>query len=646
MISAFILLFSLLKIENKVERYIDAIVLWTLYCFSITEILSVIYGINTVNIWISWISFDVVLALFNYLKHKNTLKNRCLILSVCGGGYNWFARKEIIFGIFAIGIMGIALKTIPYNWDSMTYHLPRVFHWLENGTVGHYATHNDRQVASPVLGSFINLHIYAMLNANDILINLLQCISFLTNGVFIYFIAKKICCSKKYCVIAAILYYSMPIAFAEAFTTQNDNYAALWMLCFAYNILDFLDLKEKLLFNKITSFRIFILSLCCGFGYLAKPTIGIGMFIFMLWLVIITIARKDNIKTITIYIFMAGLIILIILAPEFFRNMVTFGALSSPKTGQRQLIGSLHLKHILVNTVKNLTFNMPTVWIYNSTEIIWKYVMRLARVLDIDINNPAISENGREFQVHDAQNYGHDSAINPVIVWLMILCIICFFLKNRKKSLKEIKNQYFIAACVSFLVFCAVLRWEPFVSRYMISYLAILCPAVSGQLEIFFHSKKESIYKREMKFVTVLYFLCITELVGMAYYHVRITFEQSNDNGYFTNRRMIADSYKEAVDFINVKGYKNIGLITGGDSYEYPLEVMLHDYDYIKHINVTNITGKYEDLNYKPDIIITLDYDVEQSNIYCHGYEYEVAEEFGGEICLLKMKKEKRIDAE
>lgn len=431
----------------------------------------------------------------------------------------------------------LAVKTVPYNWDSMTYHLPRLFYWLQNGTVGHYAVHNDRQVASPVLGAFVNLQIYTVMNQNDIFINLLQCFSFLTNGVLVYHITKKIKCSEAFCVLSAVLFYSMPIAFSEALTTQVDNYSALWMLCFVYLVIDLLNPDEKILLDKLTLFRIGTLSLCVAFAYLAKPSVGIGMVFFALWLLIIVIKRKDNVFTLLLYLLGAGFILAAVLAPEFLRNIATYSALSSPQTGQRQLIGSLHPRHILVNFVKNFTFNMPTVWIYNRTEILYKCVMKLA-----------------------------------------------------------------------------------------------------GLLELFLDSEKENAYRNRVIWLAIVYFLCGTELFGVIYYNGRIALSQSKPAGYFENRKEIEDSYMEIANFINSNGYTDIGLITSGDSYEYPLIAMLKNDITIQHVNVTNATDKYEKQDFIPDIIVTLNYNLPNNTMVCHGREYKVIQTLENGICLLKLQ--------
>lgn len=200
--------------------------------------------------------------------------------------------------------------------------------------------------------------------------------------------------------------------------------------------------------------------------------------------------------------------------------------------------------------------------------------------------------------------------------------------------MKEMKNQYFIVAGLSFMCFCAVLRWEPFVSRYMISYLAVLCPAIAGQLEMFFEHLKTRTNQAEKGFITILYFLCITELLGMLYYHGDIAFKQSENDGYFVTRKEIAESYELLAEMLNQQKYQNIGLLTGSDSYEYPLTVMLQNYSRIEHVNVTNQTEKYEDTSFIPDVLIAINYD-NSDHIICHGYEYEVLEVFGEEVSVL-----------
>ena len=72
----------------------------------------------------------------------------------------------------------IALLAPPNTWDSMTYHMPRVAHWSQAGSVAHYPTHILRQLwLGPWARSSRSLHLY-LLTGGDRLANLVQWLAF------------------------------------------------------------------------------------------------------------------------------------------------------------------------------------------------------------------------------------------------------------------------------------------------------------------------------------------------------------------------------------------------------------------------------------------------------------------------------------
>lgn len=637
MLVAIIELFLLFRnmVSDKINRFIYAVSVWMALLFVSTEILSVFKGITTRNLWILWGVIDAAL-LFAIITQKCIKKEDAV---------NWKTDIMCLFknklflcaGVYFILMLWMAIEMVPYNYDSMTYHCSRLFHWMQNASVEHYASGIERQVASPVLGAFVNLHVYVMLGGNDVGLNLLQCMSYLANGIIVYHITRKLSCQREYCFLAAVLFYSMPIAFAEALTTQVDNFATLWLLSFVYLLLDVIKSNEKLSFRKDLG-KVEVLSLCVAFGYLTKPSVGIAMVVLVLWLLIASVRRKDAFLTVISLAGCAAVTIAAFLGPELFRNLITFQALSAPGVGARQLIGDPTEKRLLVNCVKNFTFNMPCIWMQNSSEMIWKYVMRLAAFLEIDINNPAISEDGREFMVHAVQTYGCDTAINPVIVWLLLVSFLLLLIKIyrvKKVNYKGIKFGYYISATVSFILFCAVLRWEPFVSRYMLSYLALLCPAIVSVIEWFDIVSKRN--KSGIMFRAVIYFLCVIEMIGLFSYHGQKAFAGARDNelGYFAERTDIYHSYKAASDYINQKEYKQIGLYLAETHYEYPLLQMLENCERIEHVNVRNATNIYEDETFIPDVIFVYSRAVPE-NMECNGSWYEVVTKQGDVAFLME----------
>ena len=69
-------------------------------------------------------------------------------------------------GIVVLATLLIAVSAPPNNWDSMTYHMSRVVHWIQNSSVNHYPTHIDRQLWLNPWAEFAITH-FQMLSGGD-----------------------------------------------------------------------------------------------------------------------------------------------------------------------------------------------------------------------------------------------------------------------------------------------------------------------------------------------------------------------------------------------------------------------------------------------------------------------------------------------
>ena len=432
----------------------------------------------------------------------------------------------------------------------------------------------------------------------------LQCASTLTNVWLVYELAEKIGCSRPYAQLAAFLFYTCPIAFGEALTTQVDQFAALWLLIFVYYYLDMMEGNYCFRIDGDTIGRCLIMGGCIAFGYLTKPSVLVGMAFFAVLLLIKCIRRKESAL---ILLKLAGGVfcgIVLTLLPELLRNISSFGSISLSIAGQRQLVGTIKPAYILINGLKNYAFNIPTIYIPRSRHWMEAIVYRMAGILNVVIDDPCISEDGRVFFLHEARTYGHDTAVNDVIAWCFILCLIWGVYRFRKQK-NEAGKFYAVAAAVLFILFCCIVRWEPFVSRYMISYLAILCPAIAYEAEDFRNymgNRKIAVWPE-----TVILFMCCVDLSGLVDFHWQNSQVGSVDRfrGYFYHQGHLYDEYKEVCDMLPEET-KKIGLILGSDTYEYPVWQRLEASDIcINHIMVVNESSQFEDEDFIPDCIIS-----------------------------------------
>ena len=192
-------------------------------------------------------------------------------------------------------------------------------------------------------------------------------------------------------------------------------------------------------------------------------------------------------------------------------------------------------------------------------------------------------------------------------MWLLLIIIVLLVLrifKIKRKQLTSVKTGYIVSSILSFAVFTMVLRWEPFISSYMISYLALLCPAivcVLGKELDMPHRIREKVAVK-----SIIYFLCIVDLYGLIDYHSKLAFENTREGGkgYFAVRTPIEESYVESIQYVKEQGYKKVGLFLDGDAYEYPILQMLDRDVEIEHICVQNETEIYQTADFEPDVIL------------------------------------------
>ena len=207
MFVTFILLIIFIAIFNEkrkgIDNYIAAVISWTTILYLSIEILSIYSFASKRTLELIWWLINGILLLgimFLVIKKKESIIGRSISIIdiIKKTRFNMDLFIEVCFILILAGeTLYVALKVAPYNWDSLTYHLPRIMHWVQNQSVAHYATNITRQVASPVLAEFINFAVYLEQEYSDSLFNVLQWASYVTSAGLVIAIAHKLKCSKE-----------------------------------------------------------------------------------------------------------------------------------------------------------------------------------------------------------------------------------------------------------------------------------------------------------------------------------------------------------------------------------------------------------------------------------------------------------------
>ncbi len=601
--------FLSLKLRKKTDAYLFSIVIWMLTVYLSNEILSVNNNLNRMNLMIFYILLCLVMtaAIVYYMKKK---KVKISLNGIEKLQAQISENKAVIsFAILFLLVLLMGFVTIPHTVDSMTYGMTRIAYWHRNQSVAHFATNDVRAVTSPPLAEFINLQIYILSGQKDRLFTMLQTTSFITNALLIAGICKKLRVEKKYIYLSVFLFVSMPIAFSEAFTTQVEQFATLWLLLFVYFILDFI--KEDFYFKLSVEIvgKAMVLGACIVFGYLSKPSVMFGMLIFALWLLLSCIKKKEKIIPIMVTLIFTATEMIILVAPELARNYMTFHAFSASSVGAKHMIDTFNPIYVILNFMKNVSINLPNVYLPWIAEVYKKGMYFIAYKIGVDLNDPAIAHDGVEYIMREPGWYACDSAVNPVIFYLTVIVCIWLIVKLIRREEGCLLDTFSYASIISWLFFCFTLKYELYGVRYMLSYLALLCPMVGGQLAAI----KKRFAKAEVPAIAIIIFVSAIELIGLFIFNgertIRHIFAKDEIVGYFEMRENDESRYREVADYLNAEEYDNLGVYFGWTAGEYPLWKMIDEDVRIDAVNVTNETAVYADDSFVPDYIMVKNAD-------------------------------------
>ena len=280
--AAFITLFLILLGSDKSKTirrdwrwsFLGSMVLWGALVVLVTEILSISGQIHKIGLALSW----------------STVLGGSLVYGIASGSFSR-ARAQVsyllenIAGKPLIGLVGLfllvtLLLTVAWvspvnNNDSLLYHMSRVAHWAQNGSLEHYPTVYEHQLFKPPWSEMAMLNLQALWG-NDQPVKLVQWWSMITCLIGVSAIARMLGAGRRGQLLAAAIAFSVPMGVLQSTSTQNDYAAALWFVITSY----FVVLQER---RKLSLFEIGLFSLSVGIGLLTKGTYIVLVPPLLLW---------------------------------------------------------------------------------------------------------------------------------------------------------------------------------------------------------------------------------------------------------------------------------------------------------------------------------------------------------------------------
>ncbi len=544
--------------------FLTAAVSWGCWSVAVTEVLSLFQAISFWPVLGVW-CLGLIAACFGWAR---IVGHPAALLK----GFRWPRLEHfeyvLLGSLLAISaVIGLIAWVAPPNtWDSMTYHMARVMHWMQDRSVAFYPTHIIRQLFMNPGSEFLILQ-FQVLSGTDRLANFVQWFGMVGSAVGVSLIARRMEADRRGQFFAAAVSLTIPMGVLQGSSTQNDYILAFWLVCFV-NYLLVLRTEEN--FPSILP-----AGASLGLAVLTKATAYIFAFPFLIWLGL-DLLKKKSIKGVLPLAVLAVIALLINLG-QYLRNYDLFGnpvGLTEDvfsTGGQTRYFkysnDIFSFPAVLSNVVRNTAANLGTPFA-PANRLLLQGVDWVHARLGISPNDPRTTWPETDFQIPGSP-YLEDSAGNPQDSLLILFSLVLLMARRpwRKETLGLI-----LSLVAAFLLFSFYLKWQPWNNRLRLPLLVLWSAAVGLAL---------SGVRRKWIANACLLLALLGALPGLLLNYDRPLigaqniFNTGRTELYFRNNHSLWYSYPRSVNELGYFQCKRIGLYFDGGSWEYPLWILL-----------------------------------------------------------------------
>lgn len=385
-------------------------------------------------------------------------------------GAGWFGGAAVFGVVVILGVTcALGLAYAPTNFDALTYHLSRVAHWAQNGSVAFYPTSIDRQNFLEPFAEYVIAQFY-MLAGGDRLAFGAQWLAFFGCILGASYVAELLGGKPRAQVWAAVFAASLPMGILQASGAQNDLVASFWLVCVAVFALRLMKPGA----GKPADALLFAISL--GLALLTKATLRMYALPFVVW-VAVWMLRRARLSAIPK---LAGIacVVILINAPFVSRNYSLFGAALMPPARVGNFTNAVVTPGVVVsNVLRNVALHFGVPRADLNRQFIAQPVIAIHQALGLDASDPRATYDGTRFAVSDVANF-EDTSGNPLHVALAAAALGALALRRKLRQNKLALALAFIGVA-DFILFCAVLRWQPWHSRLHLPLFMLFAPLVA-----------------------------------------------------------------------------------------------------------------------------------------------------------------------
>lgn len=544
---------------------------WGVLVVVITESLSLFEGFAAVPVALSWTV--VLLAGGGILVRLRRKPRNAASFGPARPGFlteraspiaGWLAAGAVVpLG----GVLLVALLGAPNNGDSMSYHLPRVMHWIQNGSVDHYSSWIPRQLYQPPMAEFVVAH-FQLLYGSDRLAGLVQWFSLAGSGLAASLIAARLGAGAAGQALAGVFVVTLPMGVLQGMTAQNDLVLAFWLTAGTSFALEaFREPRDTIAWTSVLP-----LAVCLGLAVLTKATgylFGLPLFVGVVALAL----RRHGGRGLRVLL-VCTVVVLLLNGGHYLRNTAAFGHPLMPEDLPFPYLNrALTPATLTSNVVRNLALQAATPFKVVNDGIV-RSVEVLHEGMNLSVSDRRVTWRHTEFGV-STKWADENLASNPLHLVLILLAGLAVAFK-RKVRWSGAPVLLGVGIGAAFLLFCVFLQWQPWHSRLHLPLLIATAPLVAVWLEGAASSRSAGAVGFVLLIVAavVVVFNASHPMVGES----GNLFATPRTAAYFTNRPGLRKAYGDLADRVSSSSCRRLGLMLRLEDWEYPLWILLDDF--------------------------------------------------------------------
>lgn len=346
----------------------------------------------------------------------------------------------------------------PNTSDVRGYHVPRQVIWMQQASVRHFPSQEFRQLYNPPLAEFAGLHLMVMTHS-DQLSNLPQWLALIGCAIAISLIVKQVGGDRLAQLFAVIFISTLPTAFMQASSAKNDLVVAFW-------VLSFLSLLITMRTEKLPPLPAGLaVGVLMGLAFLTKGTAFIYLMPVAVCFARSIIGYNGVVKCVAVAAIALAPFVLVN-AGHWTRNVVQFHNPLTPTIANQSENRFLHYgnqvhspSQFASNVIRNLALHAGTRSTTLNTRMESAVRWFHDRVLHISADDERTTWPTTSFGIRYLVR-SEDSVAAPLHLLIVFIVLVATLLRKLPATATIVAS-----AVLSFLLFCLMLKWQPWHMR-------------------------------------------------------------------------------------------------------------------------------------------------------------------------------------